>query len=117
MAELVVDGDELVVHLTATEHAATLHRDVRVPLAAVRSADVVADPVGAVRGWKLVGARVPGALALGTFDHKGSRCFAAVHHGARGVRVTLDGAHYDVLVVTCDDPASVVARLTPVPGD
>ena len=36
MAELNIDGDELVVHLTGWERLAAFRGDVRVPLAAVR---------------------------------------------------------------------------------
>jgi hypothetical protein len=40
MAELLVDGDELVVRLGRWEQLAALRREVRVPLSAVRSATV-----------------------------------------------------------------------------
>jgi hypothetical protein len=112
VAAVVIEGDELVVRLTALERSESLHRDVRVPAASVRVAEPVDDPVRLVRGLKLPGARLPGVFAVGTFVEHGRRCFAVVHHGAaRGVRIELEGADYDELVVGCDDPEAVVAAV------
>lgn len=112
MAEVVVGDDDVVVALTAFERAESLHADVRVPRAAVAGAEVLDDPVAAVRGLKLVGSRLPGVLAVGTFVEASRRWFVVVHHGTpRGVRITLRGAHHDGLVVGCDDPEAVVAAL------
>jgi hypothetical protein len=36
MAELLVDGGELVLHLSATEKVGAVHGDLRVPLSSVR---------------------------------------------------------------------------------
>jgi hypothetical protein len=112
MAGVVVDGDELVVHLTALERTASLHADVRVPRRAVQGVEVLDAPVDAVGGWKVVGSRLPGCFAVGTFDRDGHRCFAVVHRNAgQCVRVALAGARYDELVVGCADPESVAAAL------
>jgi hypothetical protein len=51
-------------------------------------------------------------VAIGTFTSRNSHIFAVVHHNTpRGVRVTLEGAQFDELIVGCDDPESVVATL------
>ncbi len=111
MAELRVEGDELVVALTAMEKVEAVHGDVRVPVSAVVSVDVLDDALGAVHGMKAVYAGVPGYMAVGTFRGV-NRQFAVVHHDhRRGVRVNLDGAHLDEIVVSCEDPEEVVAEL------
>ncbi len=43
MAELLVDGGELVLHLSATEKVGAVHGDLRVPLSSVRRVEVLAD--------------------------------------------------------------------------
>jgi hypothetical protein len=43
MAELLVDGDELVLHLSTLEELASVHGDLRAPLAAVTAVEVLED--------------------------------------------------------------------------
>lgn len=49
MAELAVEGDELVLHLTRVEKLEAVHRDLRAPRAAVRSIEVLEDTPRGVR--------------------------------------------------------------------
>lgn len=117
MAGLERDGDDLVIVLTALEKAEAVHGDVRVPWSSVTGIDVVEDVVHAVPGWKVIGSAWPGRFAIGTFDGGSDKVktFAVVHHdNLRGVRVRLQGAHYDEVVVSCADPESVVSELGPV---
>lgn len=114
MAELVVEGDELVVRLRPVEKLEGAHGELKVPLSSVTSVEVLDDAMGAVHGFKLIGARIPGSVAVGTFSSGDARIFAVVHHDTpRGVKVDLQGTHYDQLIVGCDDPEAVVARLRP----
>jgi hypothetical protein len=114
MAELLVDGDELVLHLTTLEELASVHGDLRAPLAAVTSVEVLEDahdPADA--GFKLIGGRLPGSFEIGTFIADGQRIFAAVHHNTpRGVLITFQDAHYHAWIVGCDDPEAVQRQLT-----
>jgi hypothetical protein len=119
MAELFVDGDELVVRLRvrlrAVEKVEAVHGEVRVPLASVKAVEVLDDAIGAVHGFR-VGTGVPGVIAVGTFSSRDAHIFAVVHHDTkRGVRVDLDGAQFDQLIVGCDDPEAAVAAIGP-PG-
>ncbi len=113
MAELRRDGDELVVALSIAEKAEAAHGDIRVPASSVRQVEVVDDAIHAVPAWsKTVGAGWPGRFAIGTFRQANEKIFAVVHHGTpRGVKITLDGANFDVLVVGCADPEEVVSNL------
>jgi hypothetical protein len=112
MAELVIEGDELVVRLRAVEKVEAVHGEVRVPAAAVRSVEVLEKALAAVHGLRAPGMAVPGMAAVGTFYRKGVKTFAVVHHDMpRGVRVSLEGADYDQLIVGCEDPEAVAAAL------
>jgi hypothetical protein len=111
MAELIVDGDELVVRLRAVEKLEGVHGEVRVPINSVTSVEVLDDAAGAVHGFR-VGTGIPGSVAIGTFTSRDSHIFAVVHHDTpRGVRVDLQGAQFDELIVGCDDPDGVASTL------
>jgi hypothetical protein len=111
MAELTVEGDELVVHLRPIEKAEAVHGEVRVPLSAVRQVEVLDDAIGAVHGFR-VGTGVPGVVAVGTFTSREAKIFAVVHHDThRGVRVELEGAQYDELIIGCEDPEAAAAAI------
>jgi len=112
MAELRREGDELVVALSVAEKAEAVHGDIRVPVSSVRELEVLDDAVHAVPGLKTIGAAFPGRFAIGTFRGSGGKIFAAVHHDTpRGVRVALEGANFDALVVGCASPEEVVSSL------
>ncbi len=116
MAELQVEGDELVMRLSGLEKAESLHGDLRAPLSMVKGVEVLDDAVHAVHGLRAPGTRLPGYMAVGTFHSKGSSAFAVVHHDTpRGVRVRLEGTGYDDWIVGCVDPEAVAATIS-VPG-
>jgi len=50
MAEVAREGDEVVLTLSTGERIMAVHRDVRVPLSAVKSVDVVDGPIRRIRG-------------------------------------------------------------------
>lgn len=113
MADLIVEGDELVLRLRPVEKIEAVHGEVRVPLRSVRTVEVLADAVGAVHGFR-VGTGIPGSVAIGTFRSREASIFAVVHHDTeRGVRVSLEDAQYDELIVGCDDPEAVAASIQP----
>jgi len=119
MASVVREGEELVVRLTALERVMSVHRDLRIPLASVRSVAVVDDPIrliqGMTRNWKIAGGYLPGRFAYGTFRDVSvrRRLFAAVSRSqTRGLEIVLDGARYTRLILGVDDPETVRALLT-----
>jgi hypothetical protein len=114
MAELRIDGNELVLHLTAAEKIEGVHGDLRAPLSAVRGIEVLEDahaPVGVHAGIK-IGTRIPGVVEVGTVQGPSQRLFAAVHRNTpRGLRVRLEGTSHDEWIVGCADPEAVAAGL------
>ncbi len=118
MAELSRDGDELVLTLSALEKAESLHGDIRVPASSVRNVEVVDDVIRQVHGLKFPGTRWPGKFAIGRIigpleTKTFGRTFAVVHHDTpRGLRVRLDGAAFDELLIGCEDPEAVKNRIS-----
>jgi len=112
MAELLVDGGELILRLSGLEKVESLHSDLRAPLAAVRSIEVLEDAhEPADHGFK-VGERLPGFSEVALILADGQRLFAAVHHDTpRGLLITFDGTGYDAWVVGCTDPETVKRQL------
>jgi hypothetical protein len=114
MAELQLEGNELVLHLSGAEKAEAVHADPRVPLSALRGVEVIDDAhswTGIGAGFK-VGMRVPGVAAVATVRGHGEKVFVAVHHDTpRGVRVHFEGAPWDEWIVGCADPEAVAATL------
>ena len=112
MAELQIDGDELVLHLTRVEEIEAVHGDLRAPLATVRSVEVLEDAHEAADHGFKVGERLPGVSEVASVWSGGQRMFAAVHRDTpRGVRVIFEGGNFDAWIVGCADPEAVKSRI------
>ena len=112
MAELTIEGDDLVLHLSHLEHLESVHADLRAPRAAVRSVEILEDAhEPADHGFK-VGERLPGYSEVAVVRAGGQKVFAVVHHDTpRGVRVGFDGLDYDAWIVGSEDPEGLAARI------
>ena len=112
MAELLVEGDELVLHLSRTEKLEAVHGDLRAPRASVRSIEVLEDAhEPADQGFK-VGERLPGHSEVAVVRSGGQKLFAVVHHDTpRGVRIVFEGTDYDAWIVGSADPESLKAQI------
>lgn len=112
MAELKVEGDELVLDLTHLEKVEAVHGELRVPLAAVRSIEVLDDAHEAADHGFKVGERIPCVSEVATVRVGGKKIFAAVHRDTpRGVRIILDGCNDDEWIVGCADPDDLKCRI------
>lgn len=111
VADIRIDGSDLVLDLSRLEKAEAVHGDLRVPLAAVREVEVVDRPLDLIHGIKLPGTGIPGRTAVGTWISPDGRTFAVEHHASRGVVVHLEGQPYQQLIVGCDQPEEVAERL------
>jgi hypothetical protein len=120
MANMAREGHEIVLKLSAGERIMAMHRDVRVPLVAVQSVDVVDEPIRRIQGlkprnFKVFGGYWPGRFAYGSFFDGAVRrlLFAAVNgRKPRGLEITLDGARYTRLIVSLDRPDTAKTALT-----
>lgn len=117
MAKLIVDGPDLVVRLSPLEKLGAFHRDVRVPLRAVRSAQAEPHPWQAVRGVRVAGTGLAGVVVLGTRYFKSGRDFVALVARRPAVRVELsDESPYEQLLVSVRDAESTVAAIRGATG-
>jgi hypothetical protein len=111
MALIATEGSELVVRLRPLEKVGAMHGDIRVPLAAIRSVSVAAQPWGLLRGFRAPGTGLPGVIMLGTSRGAFGKDFAAVYARRPAVLVELDGQSFQRLIVCTADPDSDVASL------
>ncbi|MHB1504346.1 MAG: hypothetical protein ACYCTL_09825 [Acidimicrobiales bacterium] len=113
MAELSIEGEELVLHLSKIERVEAVHGDLRVPLSAVTGVDVLEDAHGAADmvGLK-VGTRIPRVTEVASVRGGGKKIFAVVHHDTpRGVQVSIQGGRQDGWIVGCSNPEALVATI------
>jgi hypothetical protein len=115
MAELRVEGSELVVAMSELEKLGAFRGDVRLPLSAVRAVRVAESPRSELRGIRAPGTGIPGIIALGARRGEGHD-FAAVYHDRPAVVVELDGATFDRLVISADDPDETASSIRKAAG-
>jgi hypothetical protein len=121
MANIAREGEEIVLKLSSAERLLAVHRDVRVPVRAVKSVEVVDDPIHRIQGlkprnFKRLGGYWPGRFAYGSFFDGAVHqfLFAAVNgRKPRGLEINLDGAKYTRLIVSLDDPDGTKTALKP----
>jgi hypothetical protein len=111
VAELQLEGAELVLHLSGAEKAEAVHGDLRVPLSALRGVEVLDD----AHGWTGIGVGFKVGMrvaTVATVRGHGEKTFVAVHGDTpRDVRVRLEGAPWAEWIVGCADPEAVAATL------
>ena len=100
MAELVVDGSDLVLHLPVRQKVLGFHNDIRVPLTAVRSARAINSPWMALRGRRMAGTAMRGVAAIGTWIH-GDKLFDfnVLRREERAVQVELNAGRFVRFIV------------------
>jgi hypothetical protein len=112
MAQLHVEGGELVLSLSVLEKVGGVHGDLRVPLSAVRSVEVLADAHEPADVGVKAGTRIPRVIELGTIYGSDKKIFAAVYRNTpRGLRVVLEGSFYDEWIVGAADPEAVAQTM------
>jgi hypothetical protein len=111
MAELQVDGGDLLVRLSPLEKLGALRGDVRVPLAAVCDIRWLDDLWPELRGVRAPGTGLPGVIALGTRRGRGIKDFTAVYGRTQGIVIDLNRGPFGRLVVSAHDPSEVIQRV------
>lgn len=110
---LVVHDDHVVIQLALWERLVALHGNVRVPVSAVRSATIVADPVEDMKDYQSLGNTVTQRFVYGVRRVPGiGKAFVAARGHRPAVLVQLDPASKFVrLLVTVADPDATVASI------
>jgi hypothetical protein len=111
VADLVIDGSDLLVHLSTFEKAEAVHGNIALPLSAVVSVDAVESAWPHLRGMRAPGTGIPNVVAVGTRRGSFGKDFAAVHGTGAAVVVELDGADYQRIVVTHDDAVALAGTI------
>jgi hypothetical protein len=114
VAALVVEGDQLVVRLSWWERLVAVHGDVRVPLATIRSASVVADPAEPRKRFHGAdGGPDRWDVPYGVRTHYGiGKVFIATPRNRPAVHVTLEApSKFAELLVSVADPEAMAASL------
>jgi plasmid stabilization system protein ParE len=112
MAELQVEGDELVLRLSRIEKLEAMHGDLRAPRSAVRSIEVLEDAHEPADHGLKMGERLPGYSEVAIVRTRGRKVFAVVHPDTpRGVQINVEGIGYDAWIVGSADPESLKRRI------
>ena len=100
MAELVVDGTDLVLHLPVRQKMLGFHADIRVPLTAVRSVRAIDKPWLALRGRRMAGTAMRGVAAIGTWIHGDKKFdFNVLRREEAAVQVDLNAGRFERFIV------------------
>jgi hypothetical protein len=113
VARLVVEGDELLLHLSRWERIGAVSGDLRFPRSAVTAVTTTSPAFAAVHGIRIMGTGIPGKVALGLRRVSGgNREFVAVYgRDAGSVLVDLAGQRFTRLVVSAPDPQTMAAAV------
>jgi hypothetical protein len=110
MAQIKIEDETVVIHLSRAEKFGAFHGDLQFPRAAVRAARVVDEPFAEIQGLRCPGTRVPRVMALGTWRQRGGgREFVAVYRGERGIVFEVDPnvSSYQRVILSTTDPDGV----------
>lgn len=111
MAELLVDGGDLWLRLTAGQKFFSFHGDIRIPLTSVRSVTPVEKPWLALRGRRMAGTALRGVAAMGTWIHSDRHYdFCIVRKQQPAVQVDLNTGRFDRYIICRPDGTDVAAE-------
>ncbi|HEY6877035.1 MAG TPA: hypothetical protein VI299_03410 [Polyangiales bacterium] len=111
MAELVIDHDDLVVHLSTLEKFGALHGHVRVSLTAVKQAWVATDPWRELRGYRAPGTGIPKVIMLGTTRGSFGKDFCAVYGRKPALVIELAAGEFNRLLISTPEPNVLAERV------
>ncbi len=111
MAEVSIDGGDLVVRIEGLDKLWALKSRLVIPLTNVRGATVDPGIVKERKGIRAPGTHLPGVITAGTFHIDGEQVFWDLRDPDKGVVVELADERYARLVIQVDNPAEVVALI------
>jgi hypothetical protein len=115
MATVVIGENAVMVGFDGWERLFTRRDAVRIPLPAVRGAELVEHPLRATRGGRW-GITVTGLLKVGTWGlGTGRRQLVSARREVSGLRVALDrgvaGVPFDELIISTPDAAALLRAI------
>ncbi len=116
MAQLIVDGDDVVVKLTTMEKLCSFHTDVRVPFRSVRRIRTPTNAWLTIRGWRVTGISLPGYVSMGRRRHGSGYDFTVIYKDRPTVVLECNGSEFGEVVVGVDDAAATAAQLAAAAG-
>jgi hypothetical protein len=114
MAQVHVDGDNLIVEIEGLDKLWALKSRLEIPLSNVRGATIDPGAIREPKGIRAPGAYLPGVITAGTFHIDGERVFWDVHDPARAVVIELADERYARLIIQVADPRATVALIESV---
>ncbi|WP_280302396.1 hypothetical protein [Nocardia neocaledoniensis] len=111
MAEVSIDGGDLVVRIEGLDKLWALKSRLVIPLTNVRGATVDPGIVKERKGIRAPGTHLPGVITAGTFHIDGEQVFWDLRDPEKAVVVELADERYARLVIEVDNPAEVVALI------
>ncbi|WP_067840360.1 hypothetical protein [Nocardia lijiangensis] len=111
MAEVSINGTDLVVRMEGLDKLWALKSHLVIPLANVRGATVDPGIVKERKGIRAPGTHFPRVITAGTFHIDGERVFWDVRNPDKAVVIELVDERYARLVVEVDSPANVVTMI------
>jgi len=111
MAQVVVQGDELLIHVEGWDRIWSLRSLLTIPLAHVRGATEDPGAFRDRRGVRTLGTELPGVIVAGTFRQNGDRVFWDVRRSERAVVIELDDERFTRLIIGVNDPRATVEAI------
>jgi hypothetical protein len=100
--------DALVVRWSGLSAAAVLRRELRIPYSAIRSVSVGLDELPKALAWRVGTSTGPlGETRRGRFWVGGKRLLLDVNDRRRALVLDLEGAEFDRVALSVDDPESL----------
>jgi hypothetical protein len=116
VAELIIDDENLVVHLTMGEKIWGVHGDIRVRLSSIVSVAPDPKPWLGLRGWRMAGVSFAGHAALGTRRHGDGYDFCVLHRNRPAVRVDVASGRFSRFVVSVPEGGNASAEAARIAG-
>ena len=111
MADLVVDGEDLLLHLPPAQKFFSFHGDIRIPLTAIRSVTPVEKPWLALRGRRMAGTALRGVAAMGTWTHADRRYdFNIVRKQLLAVQIDVNSGRFDRYIICRPEGTDITAE-------
>jgi hypothetical protein len=111
MANVAIEGSDLVVQLSFWEKIGALRSGVRVSLGSVRQARATSEPWAELRGIRAPGTGIPSVIMLGTTRGGFGKDFCAIYRGKPAVIVDLAGEEFRRLLLSVEQPEALVERI------